>query len=97
METVQPCNQCGAALGEDSLEGLCPKCLVKAGPMNELSMAAKSTVVATTSRHPGGPPTQPSIAAPEPSQRRRSDKFRRSAQLNWSVGLEQGAQLLLSE
>src|SRR6185295_2817527 len=68
METVQLCHQCGAALPEDAPERLCPKCLVKVGLMDELSMAAKSTVVATPSQLLREPTTQPSIAAPEPAQ-----------------------------
>src|ERR1043166_3159056 len=31
MDTVQICNECGAALTIAAPEGLCPKCLLKAG------------------------------------------------------------------
>src|SRR5436190_2434956 len=68
METVQLCHQCGAALAEDAPEGLCPKCLVKAGLMTELSTAAKATVIVTASQLLSEPRIQPSIAAPELSR-----------------------------
>jgi len=45
METVRLCKECGALLSLDSLEGLCPKCLIQCG----LTADARSTLAASSS------------------------------------------------
>lgn len=68
MTSVRLCKECGAPLPADAPEGLCPKCLVAAGLMSELSSIPQPTVLVSASQIVGEPAAKPSTATPEVSQ-----------------------------
>ena len=54
METIRVCAECGRPLGEGAPEGLCPKCVMKAG----LGTGPQNPGPATVKEQPAPPPPE---------------------------------------